>query len=112
MATTKQQFGGDWTGEKLERVRKYLVAYATIMNAQRDKKRGFRFAYIDAFAGTGYNTSKQIDDDFAPFFEGTRASDSQRFIDGSARIALKSNHALTATSSLSIARGDFRNSPS
>lgn len=27
-----QNFGGDWTDEKLERVRKYLVAYATIMN--------------------------------------------------------------------------------
>ncbi len=24
----KQQFGGGWTAEKLERVRKYLVAYA------------------------------------------------------------------------------------
>jgi hypothetical protein len=51
--TKKQQFGGDWTGEKLERVRKHLVAYAAIMNAQREKKRGFRLAYIDAFAGTG-----------------------------------------------------------
>ena len=87
--STKQRFGGDWTAEKLECVRKYLVAYAKIMNAQRQKKREFRFAYIDAFAGTGYNTPKQADDDFAPFFEGTRASDSQRFIDGSARIALK-----------------------
>ena len=89
MSKTKQQFGGDWTTEKLERVRKYLVAYARIMNALRDQKRGFRFAYIDAFAGAGYNTPKQTDDDFAPFFEGVRASDSQRFIDGSARIALK-----------------------
>lgn len=87
--TAKQQFGGDWTSEKLERVRKYLIAYATIMNALREKKRGFRFAFIDAFAGTGYNTPKQADHDFAPFFEGVRASDSQRFIDGSARIALK-----------------------
>jgi three-Cys-motif partner protein len=87
--TTKQQFGGDWTAEKLERVGKYLVAYATIMNAQREKKRGFRFAYVDAFAGTGYNTPKQPNDDFAPFFEGARTSDSQQFIDGSARIALK-----------------------
>lgn len=89
MASVKQQFGGDWTREKLERVRKYLVAYATIMNAQRAKKRGFRFAYVDAFAGTGYNTPKQPDDDFSPFFEGARAPDSQRFIEGSARIALK-----------------------
>ena len=89
MSAPLQQFGGDWTAEKLERIRKYLVAYTTIMNAQREKKRGFRFAYIDAFAGTGYSTAKQSDDDFAPFFEGTRTPDSQRFIDGSARIALK-----------------------
>ena len=89
MSATSQQFGGDWTAEKLERVRKYLVAYAKIMSAQREKKRGFRFAYIDAFAGTGYNTPKQTNDDFAPFFEGARSLDSQRFIDGSARIALK-----------------------
>jgi hypothetical protein len=31
MSAAKQQFGGDWTAEKLERVRKYLAAYATIM---------------------------------------------------------------------------------
>ena len=79
-----QQFGGDWTAAKLERVRKYLVAYATIMRKQK-----FRFAYIDAFAGTGYNTPKQRDDEFASFFEGLRTSDSQQFLDGSARIALK-----------------------
>ncbi len=51
MPTTPHLFGGDWTAEKLERVRKYLVAYATIMKAKR-----FRFAYIDAFAGTGYRS--------------------------------------------------------
>jgi three-Cys-motif partner protein len=46
-----QSFGGEWTSEKLVRVRKYLGAYATIM-----RKQHFRFAYIDAFAGTGYRT--------------------------------------------------------
>jgi three-Cys-motif partner protein len=90
MPRAKQAFGGDWTNEKLERVRKYLVAYATIMNAQREKKRGFKFAYIDAFAGTGYNTPRRSpSDEFAPFFEGQSTVDAQRFIDGSARIALK-----------------------
>lgn len=79
-----QQFGGDWTAAKLERVRKYLVPYATIMRKQK-----FRFAYIDAFAGTGYNTPKQRDGEFAPFFEGLRTPDSRQFLDGSARIALK-----------------------
>ncbi len=37
----KTQFGGNWTEKKLERVRKYLSAYTTIM-----KKQPFRFAYI------------------------------------------------------------------
>lgn len=84
VSSPRQQFGGGWTAEKLERVRKYLVAYATIMRKQK-----FRFAYIDAFAGTGYNTRKQRDSEFAAFFEGLHASDSQEFLDGSARIALK-----------------------
>lgn len=30
MKRAKQRFGGDWTNEKLERVRKYLSAYTTI----------------------------------------------------------------------------------
>ena len=49
------KFGGNWTDEKLKRVRKYLGAYATIMNRQK-----FRFAYIDAFVGTGYREEKII----------------------------------------------------
>ncbi|MGI9165743.1 MAG: hypothetical protein ACR2G5_05060 [Pyrinomonadaceae bacterium] len=53
MKYSQQSFGGEWTSEKLKRVRKYLVAYATIMNKQK-----FRYAYIDAFAGTGYRTLK------------------------------------------------------
>jgi three-Cys-motif partner protein len=81
--TIRQQFGGDWTSEKLERVRKYLVAYATIMRRQ-----GFRFAYIDAFAGTGYNTVKRPGEDVSLFPE-LRQEEAIRFIDGSARIALK-----------------------
>ena len=49
----EHEFGGDWTQEKLTRIQKYLTAYTTIMN-----KQNFRFAYIDAFAGTGYRTLK------------------------------------------------------
>jgi three-Cys-motif partner protein len=49
-----QQFGGrSWTQDKLDRVRKYLVAYSTIMKSQR-----YRYAYIDGFAGTGYHEPK------------------------------------------------------
>jgi three-Cys-motif partner protein len=75
----KQRFGGDWTNEKLERVRKYLSAYTTIMSRQP-----FRFAYIDAFAGTGYRTIKKEEGhEELPF------PDLDSFLDGSARIALQ-----------------------
>ena len=53
-----QYFGGDWTTEKLERVKKYLQAYVRIMN-----KQNFRFLYIDAFAGTGYVELKDKQED-------------------------------------------------
>jgi three-Cys-motif partner protein len=84
MSSAKQQFGGSWTAEKLERVRKYLVAYATIMNQQH-----FRFAYIDAFAGTGYNTTKVREEGTVSLFPELTAGESKKFIDGSARIALR-----------------------
>ena len=68
-----QIFGGDWTEQKLECVSKYLKAYTKIMN---DKP--FNFAYIDAFAGTGYRKQDNHDD-----------AALQRFLAGSARRALE-----------------------
>ena len=70
VSVRKQRFGGDWTVEKLERVRKYLVAYATIMNRQH-----FRFAYIDAFVGTGYNTPKTKTEEAVALFPGFGSSE-------------------------------------
>jgi len=89
-----QQFGGSWTADKLERLRKYLAAYVQIM-----KDKPFKFAYIDAFAGTGYVEARQKNSDqlllqqqedvdpdsLAAFAE----AESQGFLDGSARIALQ-----------------------
>lgn len=84
MIAARQAFGGDWTTEKLEHIRKYLVAYATIMNKQK-----FRFAYIDAFAGTGYRTVERDDEDQTSLLLPELADDEAiKFIDGSARIAL------------------------
>ena len=80
----KQLFGGDWTEEKLQRVQKYLAAYTTILS-----KQPFRFAYIDAFAGTGYRTFKQDDKMGELMFPELVDQDSQRFLSGSARIALQ-----------------------
>lgn len=91
MPTTPHLFGGDWTTEKLEIVRRYLAAYTTAL-----KKTSFRIAYIDAFAGTGYRTrrrrgeSSQITQEPIPGFPPEYYErDSQGFLDGSARIALQ-----------------------
>jgi three-Cys-motif partner protein len=53
------------------------------------RKQKFRFAYIDAFAGTGYNTPKAKREEGALLFPELTESDVAGFIDGSARIALK-----------------------
>lgn len=83
MQSMVHNFGGNWTEEKLARIKKYLVAYAKIMN-----KQSFRFAYIDAFAGTGYRTIEQNEtDDF--LFPEFGEQDTRLFLDGSARIAVQ-----------------------
>jgi three-Cys-motif partner protein len=81
-----QQFGDRrWTQDKLERVRKYLVAYTTIMS-----KRKYKYAYIDGFAGTGYHELKQNDKANAPaLFPEVDEPEVEEFLDGSARIALQ-----------------------
>ena len=84
MRQIQQSFGGSWTTEKLERVRKYLSAYATIM-----KRQNFHFAYIDAFAGTGYRTDRQDADSGELMFPEIAEQEVQEFLDGSARIALQ-----------------------
>ena len=84
MRQSQQSFGGNWTREKLERVRKYLKAYATIM-----KDRNFHFAYIDAFAGTGYRTYRQDANPDELMFPEIAEREVQEFLQGSARIALQ-----------------------
>ena len=76
-------FGGDWTEKKLNVLANYLKAYTTAL-----KKQPFKKLYIDAFAGTGYRELK-TDEDSPPLFEELAAEAPQKFLDGSARIALK-----------------------
>lgn len=84
----EQKFGGSWTEDKLERIKKYLWAYTTIM-----KERNYRYAYIDVFAGTGYIEEKQNNEGM---FEAFNESDTKNFIDGSAITALKINPSFTS----------------
>ena len=83
--TIDQQFGGNWTEDKLERVRKYLCAYATIMK----KNPYFKFAYIDAFAGTGYRELEKENIDQKYLYPELVDEDMEDYADGSARIALQ-----------------------
>jgi three-Cys-motif partner protein len=82
--TQQQLFGGDWTEEKLARIRKYLSAYTTALSKQR-----FRTAYIDAFAGTGYRQLKQEQKPSELMFPEFMEQDAQTFLQGSASIALQ-----------------------
>lgn len=84
MQKSNHKFGGKWTTEKLERVAKYLRAYSTIMT-----KQAFRFAYIDAFAGTSYRTQKSSEVQGELLFPEFAERETRRFLEGSARIALQ-----------------------
>jgi len=81
----ERAFGGDWTENKLRRLRDYLVAYRSIFTAN-PSARHFKTWYVDAFAGTGSRTSpistKSTEE------EGTPDTEADKFFEGSARIAL------------------------
>ena len=81
------KFGGDWTTDKLERVRKYLQAY-TIIFDRNPKAQKLHTIYVDAFAGTGYRTQHHANADIFHLPELGEA-DNQAFLKGSARIALE-----------------------
>lgn len=77
------QFGGNWTDEKLGRLRKYLVAYNQIM-----KKWNFDHTYIDAFAGNGYRTLRSEEHENELLLPELSKDEPRTMLDGSARIAL------------------------
>jgi len=86
-------FGGSWTDAKLKVLQEYLRSYTTALKDKPTKERPFRKAYIDAFAGTGYRDSR---DPAAvgshaqqPLFPDLSEKDPQELLDGSARLALK-----------------------
>lgn len=76
-----QRFGGAWTQKKLQLLEKYLIAYSKIMNKQQ-----FMYAYIDAFAGTGYFRKDRILKN--PTLQLEFGDQEKKFLEGSARIAL------------------------
>jgi three-Cys-motif partner protein len=90
--TSDHRFGGDWTSEKLAILAKYLSAYTTALKNQRQFTKG----YIDAFAGTGYRTNKSRGTKTPSLFDNfpdLAGDDTKTLLDGSARIALKTEPA-------------------
>ena len=73
---TQTSFGGDWTLQKLEILKRYLDAYTTAL-----KKMPFNLMYLDAFAGEGYWSPKSAytQEDYGDFND---------LLKGSASIAL------------------------
>lgn len=84
----KHEFGGDWTTDKLERVRKYLCAYMTIFTSN-PKAQYFTTIYVDAFAGTGHRTGPARRGGKAAASHEAADPEAESFKKGSARIALE-----------------------
>ncbi|HEY3330680.1 MAG TPA: three-Cys-motif partner protein TcmP [Capsulimonadaceae bacterium] len=83
-------FGGDWTEQKLEILKRYLEAYLNIFNAN-PKAQYLTTWYVDAFAGTGYRTIKAAEKSDQPVLHEDFA-DEEDFIavkNGSAAHALE-----------------------
>jgi len=88
-------FGGGWTDEKLSILSKYLDSFTTALRNQP-----FQKFYIDAFAGTGSREDtatakarKKAKSSAQMQLSETDDHDIEPFLDGSARIALKSKPA-------------------
>ena len=83
---TGQLFGGRWTENKLEILKKYLNAYNTAL-----KNQPFQRVYIDAFAGTGYRKQRKHQYKYQGFFEELEQDESKQFLKGSAKLVLEAN---------------------
>jgi three-Cys-motif partner protein len=81
-------FGGDWTEDKLRRLREYLIAYRNIF-ASNPRASYFKTWYVDAFAGTGSRSMPKSASLQLDYGDGYLVEDdTSRYLDGSAKIAL------------------------
>jgi three-Cys-motif partner protein len=83
----EHRFGGDWTTRKLDVLAGYLTSYTSAL-----KNSPFQKLYVDAFAGTGYRDVRRDDDAKSsqnPLFPELAEPEPQSLLDGSARIALR-----------------------
>ena len=78
------QFGGNWTQEKLQILEGYLKAYTTAL-----KKQNFHLTYVDAFAGTGYvDINSRGTGQSLPLLPDGLDVDAAGVLKGSARLAI------------------------
>lgn len=84
---SQQKFGGQWTQDKLARVRMYLEAYTRIFDSN-PKAQFFETWYVDAFAGSGDSGPTDDLEPAATLFEDP---DATGFLRGSVRVALDTN---------------------
>ena len=86
MSTTRgsHRFGGSWTEDKLQVLKGYLSAYTTAL-----KNTSLSKGYIDAFAGTGYRDAPEGPTPLPDLI----GEEPQALLDGSARIALRTEPA-------------------
>ncbi len=83
------RFGGSWTEEKLERVRKYLSAYTKIFT-RNVAASWYKTVYLDAFAGTGFRAASCKDSSGRPDCDFlVHDDDALSFQKGSAYAALR-----------------------
>lgn len=81
----ENDFGGEWTEKKLQKVRMYLPRYMSILK----NRPWLHTQYIDAFAGTGYRSVREACPEEANLFDELEASDIEGYRAGSSRIALE-----------------------
>ena len=88
---TSHRFGGQWTEEKLDRLKDYLSAYTKIFD-RNERARYFQTTFVDAFAGTGYRTVEGDDGQESPsslLQDVYDDEEAEAFQKGSARIAVE-----------------------
>jgi three-Cys-motif partner protein len=83
-------FGGNWTEEKLSRLRKYLQAYTKVFD-KNERARFLTTHYVDAFAGTGsrVESTDRTWSTITLFDEQDDKANVSTYYQGSARIALE-----------------------
>ncbi|MEM9237246.1 MAG: three-Cys-motif partner protein TcmP [Verrucomicrobiota bacterium] len=84
----KMNFGGPWSGQKLDALRRYLTSYTTALS-----NKSFKLAYIDAFAGAGVQERDGSED---AWFSEEFAAEEERYRSGSPLIALETDPAFDA----------------